>query len=136
MTTGDGKQQMAYAKPDFEGYRKWRRWQIAIVCVLVVLFAIHLSLPSEVVLRSSGESIACRTNHLRFLIGIIFYLGLLTVNIVSLCVICQCLRCPHCGKLLMSKWLGRDAAGRNCCKRIVSHQPIQCYNCGEEIDTD
>jgi len=44
-------------------------------------------------------------------------------------------RCPHCGKSVMSKWNGRDAAGRNCAKRIAKHLPILCFNCGQEIDT-
>lgn len=57
---------------------------------------------------------------------------------VSVCAI-NCvrhLRCPHCGKSVMSFWLGRDGAGRNCMQLITQHKPIICAHCGEEVETD
>ena len=44
-------------------------------------------------------------------------------------------RCPHCGKRLMSFWLGRDGAGRSCVNRVMKGLPVICVNCGEEVET-
>lgn len=44
-------------------------------------------------------------------------------------------RCPHCGKSVFTKWLGRDGAGRNAIKRIEKRLPIICPHCGEELET-
>ena len=123
-------------KNDFEKFRKWRRWHKAIIWVLTGLLMVLLSLSIECMARSSHEFVDPRRIHLRFILGLVYSLGLVLTNIISLSVMGQCLRCPHCGKLVMSKWLGRDAAGRNCAKRIQNRQPIQCIHCGQEIDTN
>ena len=107
-------------KTDFEKFRKWHRCQVAWAMVLLVLSVAALGLSN---FRNSGNNISW------------------IVCIVALIVACVCLktfsysRCPHCGKSVMSKWNGRDAAGRNCAKRIAKHLPILCFNCGQEIDT-
>ena len=123
-------------KTDFEMFRKWRRWQKAIGCVLTGLFVVYLSLSLGYVLRPSHGFVDFQRISHHSLVGFIFFLSLSLMNVISLCVMDECLHCPHCGKLVMSKWLGRDAAGRNCAKRIQNRQPIQCIHCGQEIDTN
>ena len=115
-------------KNDFEKFRKWRRFQAVFACALIlalVLVAISTT--------SSDFAYIGRRDGLR-IAGIVCALGVI-MNIVAL-NITKNLRCPHCGKSFMSKWMGRDAAGRNCAKRIEKRLPILCFNCGQEIDTN
>ena len=108
-------------KTDFEKFRKWRRCQVAWAIVLIVLAIANIVLSA---LRNSSNN------------------GSLVVCIAGLIVACTSLKtysyscCPHCGESAMSKWSGRDAAGRNCAKRIAKRLPILCFNCGQEIDTN
>ena len=44
-------------------------------------------------------------------------------------------RCPECGKSLMTTWLGRDGAGRNCIRRIEKSLSVRCPHCGAEVET-
>ena len=123
-------------KTDFDKFRKWRRWHKAIVCVLVVLLVVFMSLSLDLMQRPNHEFIGHWRIHLHSIVGFIYFLCIAVVNIITLCIMNGCLRCPYCGKLVMSKWLGRDAAGLNCAKRIVNRQTIQCVHCGQEIDTE
>ena len=103
-------------KTDFEKFRKWRHYQVAWAIVLITLAIVNIFL------WGTGSSFAPSIAGLY-----LAFAGLKTHSY-------SC--CPHCGKSFMSKWTGRDAAGRNCTKRIERHQSILCVHCGQEIDTN
>lgn len=103
-------------KTDFEKFRKWRHYQVAWAIVLMIL-----AIANIVLLGTS-------TNLVLSIAGLLTVFASLKTFSYSFC--------PHCGKSFMSKWTGRDAAGRNCTKRIERHQSILCVHCGQEIDTD
>ncbi len=115
-------------KTDFEKFRKWRRFQAVFACALILALVLVAILST-----SSDFAYIGRRDGLR-IVGIVSALGVI-MNIIAL-NITKNLRCPHCGKSFMSKWMGRDAAGRNCLKQIINRQPIQCIHCGQEIDTN
>ena len=108
-------------KTDFDKFRRWRHYQVASAIVLTVLTV------TDIVLSVFfGFSRTCNLS-----IGIVTVItGIMGLKAISYS------RCPHCGKSVMSKWLGRDSAGRNCTKRIEKRLPILCFHCGQEIDTD
>ncbi|MBQ9431430.1 MAG: hypothetical protein IJU44_07755 [Kiritimatiellae bacterium] len=108
-------------KTDFYKFRKWRHYQVSSAKVLVVLAV------ADIVL-SVFSGFGRHNNWITPIIGLV-------VAIASFKML-SCSRCTHCGKSVMSKWLGRDAAGRNCTKRIEKRQPILCFHCVQEVDTD
>ena len=108
-------------KTDFDKFRKWRHYQEASAIVLLVLAATDIALSAFFGFSQFNNRSVC--------------IAAVITSIMGLKAISYS-HCPHCGKSVMSKWLGRDATGRNCAKLIVNHQPIQCFHCGQEIDTD
>ena len=108
-------------KTDFNSLRKWRRAQVILAIVMIVLgFFGFMDLYSIKTIRINLW---------------VFNIVSLASVVVSFCV-CRCSRCPYCGKSVMSGWTGKDGAGRNCVKRIAERLPVVCAHCGEELDTD
>ena len=107
-------------KTDFEKFRKWRHYQEASAIVLVALAAADIIWSAFFGFGQINNRNVCIA---AFIASI---MGFKTISYSH---------CPHCGKSVMSKWLGRDAMGRNCARRIANCQPIQCFHCGKEIDT-
>lgn len=108
-------------KTNFDELRKWRHYQVASAIVLLVLVVTDVI--SSVFFgfnRSSSRNICI----------VAFITSIMALKAVGHS------RCPHCGMSVMSKWTGRDAAGRNCAKRIEERLPISCFHCGTEIVTD
>ena len=105
---------------DFDKARKWRRVQLVSGVALVVVAVVDLLMIMSHTYRH-GSSLPC------------VVLSLIT------CVAgwrsCQYLRCPRCRERLMSFWLGRDGAGRNCIRRVTKGLPVICSHCGEEVET-
>jgi len=108
-------------KTDFDKFRKWRHYQVASAIVLIVLVVSNIILSAFL-----GFSRPCNLSVC--IVSVIT--GIMGLKAISYS------RCPHCGKYIMSKWLGRDSAGRNCTKRIEKRLPILCFHCGQEVDTD
>lgn len=115
-------------KTGFDKFRRWRRCCVAIACGLLVVLLL------AAILSTCSDFAYIGKRDVRRIAGVICLLGVI-INLISLHVF-QNLRCPHCGKFVMSKWLGRDATGRNCARRIANRLPIQCIHCGKEIATD
>ncbi len=104
-------------KTDFDNLRKWRRAQVTLAIVVIVLGVIGL-------VELSLGRICCWAQNVVSL----------SFVAVSFCVY-RCSRCPYCGKSVLSGWSGKDGAGRNCIKRIEKRLPVICVHCGEEVDT-
>ena len=106
---------------DFAKLRMWRHVQVLSAVIMIVLVLIDLA-EKVFFVRSNVATLSLSV-------------AALAVAVTNLCVY-RYSRCPHCGKSLMSTWLGRDAAGRNCVTRIEKCLPVLCAHCGEEADTD
>ena len=106
-------------KTGFDNLRKWRRAQVMLAIIVIVLGVIGLVELSF----GKGDKICCLVQNV---------VSLLFVA-VSFCVY-RCSRCPYCGKSVLSGWSGKDGAGRNCIKRIEKRLPVICVHCGEEVD--
>ena len=105
---------------DFEEFRKWRHYTVACAIVVLVLTVADFALAAFL---GSNRCLG---------------LGICMAVIITMIMSFKCVghwRCPHCGRFFMSNW-GRDAAGRNCAKRIEKRLPILCFHCGQEIDTE
>ena len=84
-------------KTDFDKFRKWHHYQVASAVVMLTL-----AIADIIVSAFSGFS------HISNRFGVV---GL--VLVATSFKIFSYSRCPHRGKSFMSKWLGRDSAGRN-----------------------
>ena len=105
---------------DFDKVRKWRRIQMVCAAVFLVVTLVNFY---------RWATFSCSSgDHL-----------LSSIVAVAVAVATgQCVkysRCPHCGKRLMSFWLGRDGAGRNYIRRVAKGLPVICAYCGEEVET-
>ena len=105
---------------DFDKARKWRRVQLVCAVALAILAIVDVFRMTAHTYRS-GDSLPC------------IVLSLITC--VAGWQACQYSRCPHCGKWLMSSWLGRDGAGRNCIRRVARGLTVICVHCGKEVET-
>ena len=105
---------------DFDKARKWRKMQLVCAVALVVLVVVG-------VFKMAAHTYRNRDN-----------LPCIVLSLIT-CVAgwqaCQYSRCPHCGEWLMSSWLGRDGAGRNCIRRVARGFPVVCVHCGKEVET-
>ena len=115
-------------KTGFDKFRRWRRCCVAIACGLLVVLLL------VAIMSTSSDFVHIDNRSLRRIVGVICLLCAI-MNFITLNAFNN-LRCPHCGKFVMSKWLGRDATGRNCVRRIANRLPIRCIHCGKEIATD
>jgi len=105
---------------DFDKARKWRRIQIACAVAFLVVTLINIY---------RWATFSCRNSD-NLLYSIVAFMMATAAW--------QCLkysRCPHCGKWLMSSWLGRDGAGRNYIRRVAKGLPVICAHCGKEVET-
>ena len=108
-------------KTDFNNLRKWRKVQVMLAIVVIVLGLLAFV---ELFLGKGGR-----------IYGLSLNIVSLALAAVSFCVY-RCSRCPYCGKSVMSGWTGKDGARRNCVRRITKRLPIICAHCGKEMDTN
>ena len=105
---------------DFDKARKWRRVQLVCAVALVVAAIVGMFKITAHTYRNR-DNLPC------------IVLSLITC--VASWQVCRYSQCPHCGKWLMSSWLGRDGAGRNYISRVVKGLPVICVHCGREVET-
>ena len=105
---------------DFGKIRKWRRVQLVCTVACVVVLLVSMFRMATHTYRSR-DNLPCAV--------MAFFAS------VAAWQVCRHSKCPHCGKRLMSFWLGRDGAGRNYIWRVEKRQPVICVHCGEEVDT-
>ena len=105
---------------DFDKARKWRRVHLvcAVACVAMLLVSMFRMATHT---YRSCDNLPC--------------VVMAFITCVAAWQVCRYSKCPHCGKRLMSTWLGRDGAGRNYIRRVTKGQPVICAQCGEEVDT-
>lgn len=105
---------------DFDKVRKWRRIQMVCAAVFLVVTLVNLY---------RWATFSCSSgDHL------LYSIVAFAVSVAAWPCI-KYSRCPHCGKRLMSFWMGRDGAGRNYMRRVAKGLPVICAHCGEEVET-
>ena len=113
-----------YTESRFAKYRRCSRWVLVVSLVGFLLCCWQLLLLTHV--KQLGLYYWYSLNKILSVLFIIVN----GINLVLIFLMSRYVKCPHCGKSILSKWWNYGRI-----KRICKCKPVICPHCGEEVET-